>query len=53
MRRPVLNPRRLSGCASFGVGEVYIVTDPERSLGEFIIYVTMDKDFRMLAHALG
>jgi hypothetical protein len=35
------------------VGEVYIVTDPEKSFGEFTIYVTMDRDFRMLAHALG
>jgi hypothetical protein len=35
------------------VGEVYVVTDPDRSFGEFTIYVTVDRDLRMLAHALG
>jgi hypothetical protein len=35
------------------VGMVYAVTDPTRTYGEFLIWVTTDSTFRMLAHALG
>jgi hypothetical protein len=35
------------------VGSVYVVTDPNKTYGEFLIHVTMDRQFRMLAHVLG
>jgi len=35
------------------VGAVYAVTDPTKTYGGFLIWVTTDSSFRMLAHALG
>ena len=35
------------------VGTVYAVTDPTKTYGGFLIWLTTDHLFRMLAHALG
>ena len=35
------------------VGAAYVVTDPSKTYGEFLIHVTVDRQFRMLAHVLG
>jgi hypothetical protein len=35
------------------VGSVYVVTDPTKMCGEFMILVTVDRVFRKLAHVLG
>ena len=51
-RTGVASPRSEQVCV-VQVGTVYVVTDPSKTFGEFIIFVTMDRDFQMLAHALG
>jgi hypothetical protein len=35
------------------VGTVYVVNDPVKSWGNFLVYVTLDSRFRLLARSLG